>query len=330
MPLFPLLDATDRIVKQPAAAETDLGLLRAILKMACRISHPFHRDLSASQQRNFEGPDPYVPVRTQKTRHIIVYSHIWIYPYTFIGFSNPEGAPLFLLSNLAAFSTRTRHRKIAALLTLGVVNISCDKKGRSQSFLQVKVPPDAFRFPVQALVLKKKATLLHTMKGALLTEMTSHFLLFSFPAGQDVQMGLRFFLGGGRGTDGEEREREKKDRWHWSTEEINRVASLHSWGLLEGFLLLKTVSSERWQTHRSMKSELQLCSVNLAGCFPSPRLFRMRRLMGKRDFDVLLNSSVEHIRHEAYQLQVQSIWAKFTVGIDDFLHCFRCHFEQVI
>lgn len=298
--------------------------------MACRISHPFHWDLSASQQRNFEGPDPYVPVWTQKMRHIIVrYSHIWIYPYTFIGFSNPEGALSFLLSNLAAFSTRTRHRKIAAPLTLGVVNISCDKKGRSQSFLQVKVPPDAFRVPVQALVLKKKLLCFTQWKVPYLPRWQVTFCSFHFLLARMYRW-VWFFLGGGRGMDGEEREREKKDRWHWSTEEINRVTSLHSWGLLEGFLLLKTVSSERWQTHRSMKSELQLCSVNLVGCFPSPRLFRMRRLMGKHDFDVLLNSSVEHVRHEAYQLQVQSIWAKFTVGIDDFLHCFRCHFEQVI
>lgn len=81
----------------------------------------------------------------------------------------------------------------------------------------------------------------------------------------------------------------KKDRWHWSTEEINRVTSLHSWGLVEGFLLLKTVSSERWQTHHSMKSELRLCSMNLLGCFPLPWLFGMWRLMGKHYFDVLLN-----------------------------------------
>jgi len=52
--------------------------------------------------------------------------------------------------------------------------------------------------------------------------------------------------------------------------------------------------------------------------------------MGKCYFNVLLSFSVEHIRLEAYQIQVQSIWAKFTVGIDDFLHCSTWHFKQVI
>lgn len=126
-----------------------------------------------------------------------------------------------------------------------------------------------------------------------------------------------------------EREKKKKDRCHWSREEINRVTSLHSWGLVEGFLLLKAVSCERWRTHHSMKSELQLCSVNLLGCFPLPWLCSVWGLMGKHHFDVFLNFSVEHIRHEAYQIQVQSIWAKFTVGIDDFLQCFRWHSKQV-
>jgi len=72
------------------------------------------------------------------------------------------------------------------------------------------------------------------MKGALLTEKTSYFLLFWFPAGQDAQM---FF--GEKIKKKKEMGKKKKDRWHWSTEEINRVTSLHSWGLIEGFLLLK-------------------------------------------------------------------------------------------
>lgn len=163
------------------------------------------------------------------------------------------------------------------------------------------------------------------MEGALLTEktvLTFVLLIFCWPGCTD---GLK------KKKEKRERERlKKKDRCHWSREEINRVTSLHSWGLVEGFLPLKTASSKRWRTHHSMKSELQLCSVNLLGCFPLPWLCRMWRLTGKCYFDVFLDFSVEHIRHEAYQVQVQSIWAKFTVGVDDFLQCFRWHFKQVI
>lgn len=65
------------------------------------------------------------------------------------------------------------------------------------------------------------------------------------------------------------------------------------------------------------------CSVSSLGCFPSPRL------TGNGSFDGLLILSVERMKHEAYQIQVQSIWAKFMVGIDDNLHCFRWHFKQV-
>lgn len=197
----------------------------------------------------------------------------------------------------------------------------CGKKGSLQSFLQIKVLHDVFKFPVQTLVLKK---LLHFTgwKVPYLLRRQVTFCSFDFLLARMYRWFCGFFCG----LWGEK----KKDRWHWSTEEINRVTSLHSWGLVEGFLLLKTVSSERWQTHHSMKSELRLCSMNLLGCFPLPWLFGMWRLMGKHYFDVLLNFSVEHIRHEVYQIQVQSIWAKFTVGIDDFLHCFRWHFKQVI
>lgn len=69
----------------------------------------------------------------------------------------------------------------------------CNKKGSLQSFLQIKVLHAVFKFPVQTLVLKK-APSFHMMKGALLTEKTSYFLLFWFPAGQDVQMVLWVFL----------------------------------------------------------------------------------------------------------------------------------------
>lgn len=144
------------------------------------------------------------------------------------------------------------------------------------------------------------------MKGALLTK-PRHFLLLCFPAGQDEQMAF-----GGK----------KRNQWHWSTEKISRVTSMHTWGLAEGFLHLKVVSSERCRTQHSMKGELR-CSVSSLGCFPSPRL------TGNGSFDGLLILSVERMKHEAYQIQVQSIWAKFMVGIDDNLHCFRWHFKQV-
>lgn len=109
IPLFPLLDATDSIIKQIVCSRDRPA--QSYLKDGLQ-SFPLlpPRDLSSGQQRNFEGPDPYFPACTQKRRHITVcYSHILIYTYVFVVFSNPEGAPSFLLSNIPAISTRTRH-----------------------------------------------------------------------------------------------------------------------------------------------------------------------------------------------------------------------------
>lgn len=49
IPLFPLLDATDSIIKQIVAAEIDL--LKAILKKACRVFHCSHQETSAVASR---------------------------------------------------------------------------------------------------------------------------------------------------------------------------------------------------------------------------------------------------------------------------------------
>lgn len=174
LPLFPLLDAA--ALQKRDAAETDLGPFKTISEVAYSFACLPPKDLR--QKRSFEGPDPFFPVCTQKRRHKTAsYKHILIYARIFLSFSNPEGTTLFLLSTPAS-STKTSPSTKGSF-SHSLVNIWGDQKGCAQSFPHIQLLHDVFKFPVQALVLKKPA-LFHMMEGALLTEKTGYFCSFDF------------------------------------------------------------------------------------------------------------------------------------------------------
>lgn len=103
--LFPLLDAAAR--QKRDAAETDLGPLKTISKVAYSFLCLPPKDLR--QKRNFEGPDPYFPVCTQRQHIIASYRQILIYVHIFLGFSSPEGTPPFLLYPSSLLQNKPQH-----------------------------------------------------------------------------------------------------------------------------------------------------------------------------------------------------------------------------
>lgn len=106
-PLTPLLGAIDSFLKWILAAEIDLGLLKAILKMSCRVFHLFYQEISAVASRRILKVRTLIFEYAQRRHIIVCYCYILIYPYILIGFSNPEGAPSFLLFKIPGISTRT-------------------------------------------------------------------------------------------------------------------------------------------------------------------------------------------------------------------------------
>lgn len=123
MSLFPLLDAA--ALQKRDAAETDLGALKTISKVAWSFLCLPAKDLR--QKRNFGGPDPYSPVCRQKRRHTTAsYRHIFICAHVFLGFSNSEGAPPFLLYLSSSIRTSPTTKGI---FSHSWVNIWGDQKG---------------------------------------------------------------------------------------------------------------------------------------------------------------------------------------------------------
>lgn len=120
----------------------------------------------------------------------------------------------------------------------------------------------------------------------------------------------------------------KPSRRHWSTEEINRVNSLTPGGWLKDSCCLKPWAARDDGPVTRWAAELCVCSTDLAALHRPGAAGRQGS--GKVLLWCSAETPVERIRHEAYQTHVRGASAKFTAALDDFLHCFRWHFKQVI